>query len=283
MIRKFLTQISGGLIPPAPPVVGVLRLEGMILSGLNRGRGLSLEALESAIERLFSLKRLVAVAVVINSPGGAPGQSSLIHSRLRQRAAEAKLPLIAFAEDVAASGGYWLALAGDEIFATEASLIGSIGVVTAGFGFTDLIAKLGVERRVYTAGESKAMLDPFRPEKPEDVARLKELQEDLHTEFKTLVRARRGEKLKETPEMFSGAVFTGNKALGLGLIDGIGEMRGVMRQRYGEKVLFAPIATGRQGLLRRLFGGGRRGILHDAAIDLLATIEERSLWARFGL
>jgi serine protease SohB len=283
MLRRVLHRVSGGRIPLGPPVVGVLRLEGVILAG-RRGRGLNLEALDESIERLFRMKGLVAIALVINSPGGSPVQSALIHTRLRQRAAEAKLPIYAFAEDVAASGGYWLALTGDEVFASDTSILGSIGVVSAGFGFTELIQRLGIERRVHTAGENKSLLDPFKVEQPEEVERLKALQLDIHQSFKDLVRSRRGEKLKETPDMFAGTIYTGRQALAAGLIDGIGELRGVLRERFGEKVRLRAIGRRPESRLRRmLFGQARRGIAGDLLDEAAAVLEERSLWARFGL
>lgn len=265
------------------PQVAVLRLDGLIAA---RGpRSLSLRRLAGAIERAFALRNLKAVALAVNSPGGSPVQSSLISRRVRQLAQEKEVPVVAFAEDVAASGGYWLALAADEIFAEDTSLVGSIGVITASFGFAEALRRLGVQRRLYTAGENKSLLDPFLAEDPKGVERLTALQRDMHESFKELVRTRRGAKLKaEESLIFSGEVFTGRRALELGLIDGIGDLRGVMRQRYGETVRLRVIEPERRrfGLLGR-FGLPRRADAGDIAADLLARLEERLIWARFGL
>jgi len=266
-----------------PPQVAVLRLDGLI--GMRGPRGLSLRRFAAAIERAFSLRRLKAVALAINSPGGSPAQSSLLFRRIRQLSEEHEVPVIAFAEDVAASGGYWLALAADEVFAEETSLLGSIGVITASFGFTDALRKLGVQRRLYTAGDNKSMLDPFLAEDPKAVERLTVLQRDMHEAFKELVRSRRGARLKGDESMlFSGEVFTGRRALELGLIDGIGDLRGVMRQRFGDNVRLVAIEPERRrfALLSR-FGFPRRPDIADIAADLLTRVEERLIWARFGL
>jgi signal peptide peptidase SppA len=266
-----------------PPQVAVLRLDGLI--GMRGPRGLSLRRFASAIERAFALRRLKAVALVVNSPGGSPAQSSLLFRRIRQLAEEHEVPVVAFAEDVAASGGYWLALAADEVFADETSLLGSIGVITASFGFTEALRKLGVQRRLYTAGDNKSMLDPFLTEDPKAVERLTVLQRDMHEAFKDLVRSRRGARLKgEESVLFSGEVFTGRRALELGLIDGIGDLRGVMRQRFGDTVRLVGIEPERRrfALLSR-FGFPRRPDIADIAADLLTRVEERLIWARFGL
>ncbi len=266
-----------------PPQVAVLRFDGLI--GMRGPRALSLRRFAAAIERAFSLRHLKAVAVAINSPGGAPAQSSLLFRRIRQLAEEKEVPVVAFAEDVAASGGYWLALAADEVFAEETSLVGSIGVITASFGFADVLRKLGVQRRLYTAGENKSLLDPFLAEDPQGVARLTALQRDMHESFKDLVRARRAGRLKaDESVLFSGEVFTGRRALELGLIDGIGDLRGVMRQRYGEKVKLRAIEPERRRFpLLSWFGLPRRPDVADLAADLVARLEERMIWARFGL
>src|SRR5580704_9427848 len=223
------------------PVVSVLRFEGVIMPRQRRG-GLSLASHAGAIEKAFALRGLVAVALVINSPGGSPVQSALICRRIRQLAEEKRVPVIAFAEDVAASGGYWLALAGDEIFGEETSILGSIGVISAGFGFTELLGRLGIERRLHTAGERKSLLDPFLPENPADVDRLLALQQNIHQSFKDEVRRRRAGRIDAGDEsLFSGDVLTGRMALERGLIDGIGELRAVMRARYGQRVRLRPI------------------------------------------
>lgn len=262
------------------PIVAVVRLTGVIGSfGAWRG-GLSLAALAPTLERAFSLGGIKAVALAVNSPGGSPVQSSLIAKRIRALATEKKLPVFAFAEDVAASGGYWLATAGDEIFADESSVIGSIGVISAGFGFQDLLQRVGVERRIHTAGLRKSMLDPFRPETTEDVGRLEALQREIHDSFKAQVRGSRAARLKGDDEtLFSGEFWTGRRALELGLIDGIGDLRSVMRARFGEKVRLRAIGAPTGWLRRRL--GLATG--DEWARGLLAAAEERALWARFGL
>ena len=264
-----------------PPVVGVLRLDGVIGRSAGPGRpGLSLASHERAIAKLFDRKNLKAVALVINSPGGSPVQSALIAKRIRDLAAEKELPLVSFCEDVAASGGYWLACAGDEIYADANSIIGSIGVISAGLGFPDLIERFGIERRVYSAGPRKGMLDPFLDEKPEDVDRLRELHEDIFENFKTHVRERRGDKLRAADgALFTGDIWTGNQALEVGLIDGLAEMRSEMRKRYGDKVKFLR-AEVRRGLISRLRGGGMSAI--DPA-ELVSALDDWALWKRYGL
>ena len=264
-----------------PPVVGVLRLDGVIGRSAGPGRpGLSLASHERAIAKLFDRKNLKAVALVINSPGGSPVQSALIAKRIRDLAAEKELPLVSFCEDVAASGGYWLACAGDEIYADANSIIGSIGVISAGFGFPDLIERFGIERRVYSTGPRKGMLDPFQDEKPEDVDRLRELHEDIFENFKTHVRERRGDKLRAADgALFTGDIWTGNQALEVGLIDGLAEMRSEMRKRYGDKVKFLR-AEVRRGLISRLRGGGMSAI--DPA-EFISALDDWALWKRYGL
>ena len=265
---------------PRPPVVPVLRLSGVIgMVGL-RG-GLSLASLERSIEALFRRKEAPAVALVVNSPGGSPVQSSLIAGRIRALAAEKRKPVIAFVEDVAASGGYWLALAADEILVDPSSIIGSIGVVSAGFGFTDAIARLGVERRVHTTGARKALLDPFRPENPDDLGLLRELQDDIYQRFVAWVRERRGERLRPGgTELFDGRVFTGERAVGLGLVDGLGDLRTTMKARFGEKTRLQLIGP-RQGWLQRRLRLDSRPA-HMVA-DMLSVLEERAHWQRLGL
>ena len=266
-----------------PPVVTVVRLAGTIGTlGPLRG-GLTLAGIAGALERAFKSSNLKAVALAINSPGGSPVQSALIAGRIRALAAEKGVPVFAFTEDVAASGGYWLACAGDEIYAEEASIIGSIGVVSSGFGFPELLKRLGIERRVHTAGERKGMLDPFRDEEPEDVARLKSLQQDIFESFKAQVRNRRGQRLKAADEvLFNGDIWTGKRALDLGLIDGIGDLRSVMRARFGDKVKLKPVGVERGWLMRRLRVSEppqSAGWVREA----VAALEERARWARYGL
>jgi signal peptide peptidase SppA len=277
------------------PEVAVLRLSGVIGGFGPLRSGMSLASLEPLIERAFSLPRLKAVALVINSPGGSASQSALISKRIRDLAQEKEVPVLAFCEDVAASGGYWLACAADEIFVQPTSIVGSIGVITSGFGFAELMDKLGIERRVYTAGERKAILDPFRPENPDDVARIRALQDDLHEVFKQMVRDRRGQRLRAAEhQLFSGEFWSGAKSIEFGLADSEGELRQVLRDRFGKRVRLRRI-QGPKRLLRRLgFGRGRAdgglplwtGGLptpQDWAAGFLAAVEERALWSRFGL
>jgi serine protease SohB len=282
---KDWIAVQAGRLPiralrdPAPRV-NVLRLAGVIGRVGPTGGGMTLAGLERAIERAFQGRNLKAVALEINSPGGSPVQSSLIAGRIRALAAEKDVPVIAFAEDVAASGGYWLACAADEIFADEASIVGSVGVVSSGFGFPDLIRRHGVERRVHTAGRRKAMLDPFRDEEPEDVARLRSIQTDIHDSFKRYVRERRGECLNAPEsEVFEGDIWTGSQALSLGLIDGIGALRPTLRERFGERVALRRVPV-RVNRLSRLLGRGRIGA---GTLEVLAAMEEWAHWRRFGL
>lgn len=275
---------SAALLRRPAPRVAVLRLAGVI-GGLGPWRGgMSLAILAPAIERAFSLADGQAVALAINSPGGAPGQSALICERIRELAAEKKRPVIAFCEDVAASGGYWLACAGDEIFVNANSVVGSIGVVSAGFGFEQAISRLGIERRVHTKGEKKARLDPFRPEAEADVAWLGELQGQIHENFKALVRERRAGKLVlPEDELFSGEVWVGERAVAAGLADGVGGLRRAMRERFGERVRLVRIEPERSWLRRRLGLGSAASKPAAWADALLDGIETRALWRRYGL
>lgn len=278
------------LLGVAPPLVPVVRLTGAIFAGGSAfKRGLSLQRVASPLERAFKVKGARAVALVINSPGGSPAQSSLIAGRIRAHAAESGLPVLGFVEDAAASGGYWLACSADEIFVDPSSIVGSIGVVSAGFGFQEAIAKLGVERRLHTAGGRKAILDPFQPEREEDVADLKVLQGEIHETFKSWVRERRGERLKgEEDDLFSGAFWTGGRAIELGLADGMGQMREVLRARYGKKVRLVPMDR-KRGLFSGLLGGGQAEQrledmgLADMGPAMLQAAEERMIWQRLGL
>ena len=269
------------------PLVTVLELAGVI-GDLGAGRkGLTLKRLEKSIETAFKPKRLDAVALAINSPGGSPVQSRLILNAVRRCALEKEIPVIAFIEDVGASGGYILALAGDEIYADESSIVGSIGVISGGFGFHEAIRRLGVERRVYTAGENKSMLDPFQPEDKEDIARLEIILNDLHRQFIDLVKSRRGDKLKDDADMFTGAIWTGPEAASRGLIDGTAQLGDFLRARYGKDVKIRRIAPESGSLLKKLLSGGEASLSGAPALldaeELMAAGERRALWARFGL
>ena len=270
------------------PVVPVVRLSGVIGVSSPLRPGLMLSSTARSLERAFSMRNARAVALIVNSPGGSPAQSHLIFRRIRQLAEEKKLPVIAFVEDVGASGGYMLACAADEIICDPFSIVGSIGVVGGSFGFPKLMEKLGVERRLYTAGERKVMLDPFLPEKPEDVKRIKSIQKDIHAHFIALVEERRGNKLKnsEKKTLFSGEFWTAEKAIEFGLADAIGDLRSVLRERYGEKVRTPLIAADRGFFGRKIPGLGSLDALArqpGLADDFISALETRALWGRYGL
>jgi len=276
---------AGTLIP-------VVRLSGTIGMATPLRPGLSISVVSGVLERAFSVKDSPAVAIIVNSPGGSPVQSRFIYQRIRALAQEEAKKVYVFTEDVAASGGYILALAGDEIYADASSIVGSIGVISAGFGLHEAISRVGVERRVYTAGEKKMTLDPFQPENPDDVARLKNIQKIVHEDFIELVRQRRGSKIDAAgDQLFTGEFWTGRQALELGLIDGLGEIRARMREVYGEDVRLRLISPERGLFLRRAKGVGvgkaamdlPRGLSHGWADELVSAMEERALWSRFGL
>jgi len=280
------------LVPPRfradIPVVPVVRLSGIIGVGTPLRSGLMLSTIARSLERAFAIRHARAVALIINSPGGSPAQSHMILRRIRQLADEKKIPVLAFIEDVGASGGYMLACAADEIICDQYSIVGSIGVVGGSFGFPKLMDKLGIERRLYTSGDQKAMLDPFLPEKPEDVKRIKAIQKDIHSHFIALVKERRGAKLNGTDKvLFSGEFWTAQPAIGLGLADSIGDIRSVLRERYGDKVRTPLIPAERSLFGRKLPGvgsladalGNRPGL----AEDLLSALEARALWSHYGL
>lgn len=268
------------------PRVAVLRLSGAIGAVMPLRTGLSLASAAPLLERAFSMPRIRAVAIVVNSPGGSPVQSHLIYRRIRALAAEKKKPVLVFVEDVAASGGYMIACAGDEIIADPSSLVGSIGVISASFGFDRLIERIGVERRVHTAGENKAMLDPFRPEDPKDLERLKGIQTEVHRMFVDLVRGSRGGRLKEAehPDLFTGAVWVGAEAVERGLVDALGDLRSILRERYGSKVDIRVVPPSRPSFLARWLA--RPGFAPEALVDpgeVIGALEERAIWARWGL
>ena len=263
------------------PVVAILPLEGVIGSGSRFSTALNLAGVEDKIKQAFDVNNVKAVALAVNSPGGSPVQSELIMRRIQKLSEEKEIPVFAFAEDVAASGGYMISLAAKEIYAHEASIIGSIGVISAGFGFNKAIEKIGVERRVYAAGDNKSILDPFQPEKDKDIKLLKELQKEIHDFFKSLVKERRGDKLKGTQKvMFSGQFWAGREALKLGLVDGIGDLHTIMKEKLGDKTKFKRIKE-EKGFIKSLLGiSAAKPKISD---EILATLESRSLWGRFGL
>ncbi|WP_026987395.1 S49 family peptidase [Fodinicurvata fenggangensis] len=281
-LRKYIPIKA---VQNPPPLVGVIRLRGVIGAVGPMRSGMTLESLAPTLEKTFSLKRLQAVALIINSPGGSPVQSALIAQRIRDLSQEKKVPVLAFVEDAAASGGYWLACAADQIYVNESSIVGSIGVASQGFGFTELIQKIGVERRVQTAGSNKNMLDPFEPRKSEDMEHLKGILNELHESFKSEVRRQRVGRLKASEdELFTGAFWTGRRAVELGLVDGIAEARSELRKRFGDKVRLRGFQQQDSWLRRRLKAqaGGLPGTA-DLAHGLLDAAETRALWARYGL
>lgn len=267
-------------------VIPVVRMHGAIMAGGSQFRpALNLATYAPLLEKAFSNKDAPVVAISLNSPGGSPVQSRMIYQRIRMLAEENDKKVLIFVEDVAASGGYMIALAGDEIIADPTSIVGSIGVVSGGFGFPELLKKIGVERRVYTAGENKVILDPFQPEKESDVEYLKTLQIEIHKVFMDMVRMRRGDKLADDPFIFSGLFWTGMRGLDLGLIDGLGDMRDVLRRRYGKKVRLE-LVTGARSLFGKRVPGVSLNAEHIAAASvagLAEVAEEKALWGRFGL
>jgi signal peptide peptidase SppA len=289
-LMERLTDLLPARLRRGTAVVPVVRLSGVIGAVTPLRPGMSLAGVARTLERAFAIKNAKAVALVINSPGGSPVQSRQIYQRIRQLAAEKKLPVLVFVEDVAASGGYMIACAGDEIFCDPSSILGSIGVVGGTFGFQELIRKIGVERRLYTAGDRKAMLDPFLPENPDDVDRIKTLQREIHAIFIALVKESRGARLKGTDKvLFSGEYWAGETAIKLGLGDAIGDLRSVLRARYGEKVK-TPVIAPSSGLLSGLLGRRSAGAGTLAALDgtaalpeqLISALETRAIWAKYG-
>jgi signal peptide peptidase SppA len=289
-LRDRLMELVPARLRRGTAVVPVVRLSGVIGAVTPLRPGMSLAGVARTLERAFATKNAKAVALVINSPGGSPVQSRQIYLRIRQLAAEKKLPVLVFVEDVAASGGYMIACAGDEIFCDPSSILGSIGVVGGSFGFQELIKRIGVERRLYTAGAHKAMLDPFLPENPDDVARVKALQSEIHAIFIALVRQSRGTRLKGADDvLFTGEYWAGETSISLGLADAIGDLRSTLRARYGDKVL-TPVIAPATGILssllgRRSAGAGTLTSLEGLAglpDELISALETRAIWAKFG-
>lgn len=281
-LRRFLP----GFLKNDAPIIPVVRLQGPIGMSSPLRPGLSLATAALPLERAFSMKKAPAVALIVNSPGGSPVQSRLIFQRIRDLAKENEKDVLVFVEDVAASGGYMIALAGDEIIVDPSSVVGSIGVVAAGFGFTELIGKIGVERRVYTAGEKKVTLDPFQPEVPEDIEYLKTLQQEIHDTFIDMVKSRRADVLSDDPDLFTGKFWTGSSAVNLGLVDSIGDLRGVLKKRYGDKAE-AKLISAPRGLFGRKGGVGVKleagALTAGLGNELISAAEERLMWQRFGL
>lgn len=261
------------------PKVAVLKLSGIIGEGGSFKKGLNIDSVNDDIEKAFDVKKAKAVALVINSPGGSPVQSELISKRIRELSAEKKIPVYSFAEDVAASGGYWLLCAGDEMYATHSSLVGSIGVISAGFGFVDAIKKLGIERRVYHQGDNKSILDPFQKQKPADVEILMNAQKDVHEAFKEMVKDRRGSKIKkrDEPKLFSGEFWTGKTAADLGLIDAIGDVRSVMKEKFGNDIEFVKISKPKGWLQKKM-----SACSEDIASSVVKVAHENIMWSKFG-
>ncbi|WP_350332906.1 S49 family peptidase [Coralliovum pocilloporae] len=283
-MRDWLSRFLPKKWRKTSPVIPVIRMTGPIgLGGSPLKSGLSLATIAGPLEKAFSHKQAPAVAISINSPGGSPVQSRLIFERIRQLAEEKEKDVFVFVEDVAASGGYMIALAGDEIIADPSSVVGSIGVVSAGFGFVDAIAKLGVERRVYTSGTRKAVLDPFRPENEGDIEHLKALQSEVHEIFIEMVKLRRGEVLADDEDLFSGLFWSGKSGLQLGLVDRLGDMRSVLKEKFGKDVKLKLVEASKPFFARRLVGQ-MTGLPNSdtMARDLVAVAEERALWQRYG-
>ena len=284
---RLASRLPGRLGDSDRPGVPLDRLHGVITpaTGPVPRSVINSVTTEKVLERAFTRDGLAAVALLVNSPGGSPTQSALVADRIRGLAAEHEVPVLAFCEDVAASGGYWLACAADEIYAHPTSIVGSIGVVSQSFGLEGLLQRIGVERRLYTAGEAKARLDPFLPEKPEDVVWLRGLQDQLHTMFREWVVSRRGEKLASDTELFNGEVWTGARAVELGLVDGLGTARAVLAERFPDAEL-VPVDA-RRPLLARLglsrVPAAAAGHPADLAAQLAQAVEIRAAWARYGL
>ncbi|MEP3278942.1 MAG: S49 family peptidase [Stappiaceae bacterium] len=283
MLKK-LRKILPGKYGKTVPVIPVVRLQGAIGMATPLRPGMSMASVANNLEKAFSVKDAPAVALLVNSPGGSPVQSRFIFQRIRALAAEKEKTVLVFVEDVAASGGYMIAIAGDEIFVDPSSIVGSIGVVFSGFGFVDAIEKLGIERRVYTAGEKKVVLDPFKPADREDVDHLKTLQQEIHETFIDMVKERRGDVLSDDEDLFTGRFWTGAKARNLGLVDEIGEIRQVIKKRFGKDAKLKLIGGERSIFPRRAgVGVSLNNISHGLGNELISAAEERSIWSRYGL
>jgi len=290
MLKNILSQAQKipyiGVLFEVKPKVAVVRMSGIIADSASvRRAGVSHDKFKDVVERAFEVMKLKAVALVINSPGGAPAQCSLISAQIRRLSEEKDVPVFAFVEDVAASGGYWLACIGEEIYAQESSIVGSVGVISAGFGLEDFIKKYDVHRRVYTSGKDKSFLDPFEAEKPKDVTRLKQLQSSIHESFKSWVKARRGDKLQGTDnELLEGAFWTALDAKDKGLIDGIGDAESVMKEKFGDDIKFVELEPEKKWFSSFLpIGGENKAPKEDWILAGLNVVEDRATWSRFGL
>lgn len=285
-MAEFLKRLVPKRFRKQDLIVPVVRMQGAIMAGGSQFRpALNLASYAPLLDKAFGMKDAPVVAISLNSPGGSPVQSRMIYNRIRQLAEEKNKKVLIFVEDVAASGGYMIALAGDEIIADPTSIVGSIGVVSGGFGFPEMLRKIGVERRVYTAGENKAILDPFQPEKEGDIDYLKSLQLEIHNVFIDMVKLRRGGKLKDDLTLFSGLFWTGMRGVDLGLVDGLGDMKDILRRRYGEKVKLQLISGSRSLFGKKMPGVdlSANAIAASAASGLAEVAEEKALWARYGL
>lgn len=284
-MSSFVTRLIPRRLKSKALEIPVVRLNGAIMSGNSPLRqNLSLEGVSAVLEKAFSDKHSPAVAISVNSPGGSPVQSRFIYRRIRDLASEKNKKVHVFVEDVAASGGYMIAIAGDEIIVDPSSIIGSIGVVSASFGFTELIKKIGIERRVHTAGKNKVTMDPFQPEKPADIEHIKSLQLEIHQTFIDLVKERRGTKLSDDDTLFTGQFWSGITAVKLGLVDGLGDIRSHLLEAYGPKTKLKLIQPARSLLGRKSAIGIRQDNLIAAATDgFITAVEEKTLWSRYGL
>lgn len=284
--KCFLTKIFNKIFRPnKTPTVATITLLGVIGKDSKLESGINFSNQAPLLKKTFETKKISAVAISINSPGGSPVQSELIYNYIRELSKKHKIPVYTFAQDVSASGGYWLLLSGDEIYAHNSSIVGSIGVIFSSFGFVDLIKKIGVDRRIYTEGKNKAILDPFLPEEQDNIEILKQAQKDIFDNFKDLVRKHRGEKLtKNEEEIFTGAFWAGKTALDLGLIDGIADMRKKMQEKFGEEVEFIEI-TNKKSFIKSLISEKSAGVfdLGDLVAKVLNQIEERVSFGKFGL
>lgn len=281
-LNKIWSNLEG-VMGGNKPVVPVVRLNGVISSEQKPGR-INIESVNPLLEKAFEDKKAVAVAIVINSPGGSPVQSRLVGNRIRELANKNEKKVFVFIEDVAASGGYFIAVVADELFADPSSIVGSIGVIMAGFGFEKAIEKIGVTRRIYTAGKNKSTLDPFMPEKKSDIDRIKGFEDDIHKVFIDYVKQHRGDKLVGTDdELFTGEWWPALRGVDLGLVDALGDMHTVLRERYGDDLILKPVKSKKSLFSMPNIGLNKANISTEIATDLISAMEERALWSRFGL